>query len=105
MVMKCPLNQEGREEMLQDAGTRSFAALMNNPKGINICVKWVMAKRLLHQFNFAQQMEEEEELEETQYAWQEDISETGTETQEEQPYNLGEQDTLGSNSESEGGEA
>jgi len=48
MVMKCPLNQEGREKMLQDADTRNFAILMNNPKGIKTCVKWVMKRKLLH---------------------------------------------------------
>ena len=52
--MKCPLNQEGREKMLQDADTRNFAILINNPKGIKTCVKWVMKRKLLHQFNFTQ---------------------------------------------------
>jgi hypothetical protein len=45
-------------------------------------------------------MEEEEELE-TREAWQDSISEKGSETREEQLGTLAEQDTLGS-SESEG---
>ena len=59
-----------------------------------------MKRRLLHQFNFTQQMEEEEELE-TREAWQDSTSETGLETREEPLGILAEQDTLGS-SESEG---
>ena len=86
--------------MLQDADTRSFTILMNNPKGIKTCVQWVMKRRLLHQFNFTQQMEEEEELE-TREAWQDSTSETGLETREEPLGILAEQDILGS-SESEG---
>ena len=75
---------------------------MNNPKGIKTCVKWVMKRKLLYQFNFTQQMEEEEEMGlETREAWQDNASEISLEMQEEQLYNLAEQDTLGS-SESEG---
>jgi hypothetical protein len=58
MVMDCPLNEEGREEMLEEAGTRSFSILMNEPKGIKSCVRWVMRKRLLTQFSYAQDIGE-----------------------------------------------
>jgi exonuclease III len=58
MVMDCPLNEEGREEMLEEAGSRNFSILMNEPKGIKSCVRWVMRKRLLTQFSYAQDIGE-----------------------------------------------
>jgi len=54
IVMDCPLHEEGREEMFTEAGTRNYSMLMNEPKGVKACVKWVMKKRLLAQFSFAQ---------------------------------------------------
>ena len=95
--MGCLLHEEGREEMLSGAGTRNYPILMNEPKGIKACAKWVMRKRLLAQFNFAQDMEEEKEREEEHQAtwqdWQNELNPEGSETDEQ---TNGEQEALGS---------
>ena len=59
--------------MLQAANTRNFSILMNDPKGIKACVRWVMEKKLLTQFSFAQDPEEEEEERVPRETWQEEI--------------------------------
>ena len=88
VVMDCPLHEEGREEMLSGGGTRNYSILMNEPKGIKACVKWVMRKRLLAQFNFAQDMEEEKEREEEHQAtwqdWQNELNLADEQTNGEQ---------------------
>jgi hypothetical protein len=99
--MHCPLTEEGREEMLQAANTRNFSILMNDPKGIKACVRWVMEKKLLTQFSFTQEPEEEEEERVPQETWQEEILAMDSDTTDmEYPY-TNEQETLGSDVESE----
>ena len=100
VVMDCPLHEEGREEMLSAAGTRNYSILMNEPKGVKACVKWVMRKRLLAQFNYAQDMEEERE-EEHQATWQDWQDEPNLEGSETDEQTSGEQEALGSEEESE----
>jgi L-rhamnose mutarotase len=96
--MDCPLHEEGREEMLSGAGTRNYSILMNEPKGIKASVKWVMSKRLLAQFSYAQDMEEERE-EEHQATWQEGQNELNPEGSETDEQTNGEQEALGSEEE------
>ena len=67
---------------------------MNEPKGINACAKWVMRKRLLAQFNYAQDMEEERE-EEHQTTWQDWQNELNLADEQTN----GEQEALGSEEE------
>jgi hypothetical protein len=95
--MNCPLNEEGREEMLVKAGTRNYLILMNEPKGVKACVKWVMRKRLLAQFNCAQDMEEERE--EEHQAGQDQQNELNLEGSETDEQTNGEQEALGSEGE------
>ena len=95
VVMDCPLYEEDREEMLTEAGTRNYSILMNKPKGVKACVKWVMKKRLLAQFSFAQDMEEEIEGE-GQVAWQGEQNETNAEEPETDEPTDGELEVLGS---------
>jgi len=92
--MGCLLHEEGREEMLSGAGTRNYPILMNEPNGIKACVKWVMRKRLLAQFNYAQDMEEERE-EEHQTTWQDWQNELNLADEQTN----GEQEALGSEEE------
>jgi hypothetical protein len=73
---------------------------MNEPKGIKACVKWVIRKRLLAQFNYAQDMEEERE-EEHQATWQDWQNEPNLEGSETDEQTSGEQEALGSEEESE----
>jgi Reverse transcriptase (RNA-dependent DNA polymerase) len=98
VVMDCPLHEEGREEMLTEAGTRNFSILMNEPRGVKTCVKWVMRKRLLVQFSYAQDMEEEGE-EEHQVARQDEQNESNLEVSGTDEQTNDELEALGSEEE------
>lgn len=97
--MDCPLHEEGREEMLTEAGTRNYSIFVNEPKGVKACVKWVMKKRLLAQFSFAQDMEEERKGAD-QDAWHNEQNENLEGSETDEPAD-GEPEALGSEGDSE----
>lgn len=58
MIMACPLWARGRGEILRKSSTRSFEAMINNPKDLARITQWIQKEGFLEQFNLSREVEE-----------------------------------------------
>ena len=57
MVMSCPIWAKGRGEWLRKSKTRSFEAMINNPKDMAGIVQWIQKEGWLEQFRMTREIE------------------------------------------------
>ena len=61
MLMACPLHKEGRAKLWALAGTDSYNNLLQDNKKLKLCTRWFIYKGILHQFNLAREIEQEQD--------------------------------------------
>jgi hypothetical protein len=63
ILLACPLYEEGRPDLWLSSGTDSYNDLLQDKNRLKLITRWFIQARILKQFNFTQEIEQEAEQE------------------------------------------